>query len=67
MFDPSEYASREATIVTENVDVTMSMDEVRRFFEGEELEALETELDNAQGEIHSGKRDEVYVIIKVTR
>ena len=51
--------------MNENEFVALSVDEVRGFFEGRDLEALENALDHAQGEVHSGKVKVAYILIKV--
>jgi len=50
----------------ENEFVALTLQEVRAFFDGEELEAVETALDQAQGDISSGQKKEAYILIKIT-
>jgi hypothetical protein len=47
--------------------VNLTVAEVRAMFDAEgECEALDTALDEAQGEVFSGEHDVAYILIKIT-
>lgn len=51
----------------EITDITLTAEEVRSLIDGETIDALDEALDNAQGNVYSGKSTVEYVVIKVIK
>jgi len=47
--------------------VTLTAEQVRNFFDGTELKALDFALDTAQGSVHSGEKEKVYIVVEVKK
>lgn len=47
------------------IELTVTVDRARKFLDGEELDELETALDEAQGDVFSGACQRRFVIIEV--
>lgn len=66
MYDPKEGTKKDHEFLSANADITMSVAKAREFLDGNHSDLFDYELDIAQGEVFSGKSEEVYVIIKIT-